>query len=99
MADGKVFSVDEIRQMVLPLLEKYGLRGARLFGSYARGEADAASDIDLLIDGGEFFRRLNVYALAEELRERANKNVDAFELSELSSGSFRDTVLGEAIAL
>ncbi len=30
----------------------YGIKSISLFGSYARGEADDESDIDLLIDKG-----------------------------------------------
>ena len=51
----RVYTIDEIRSMVLPLLERYGMDSASLFGSYARGEADAASDIDVILYGGEDF--------------------------------------------
>lgn len=41
----------------------------------------------------------DVSALAEELRERSGKPVDVYELSELDPGTFRQTVLREAVAL
>jgi len=37
---------------VVPLLKKYRAEKAILFGSYARQDADAASDIDLIVVGG-----------------------------------------------
>jgi len=37
-------------ERALPVLRRYGARRAGLFGSYARGEADAASDLDLLVE-------------------------------------------------
>ena len=43
----RVYSQDEIFAAVLPLLKKYHAERAILFGSYARQEADAASDVDL----------------------------------------------------
>ena len=95
----RVYSLGELRAMVSPLLIKYGLRGARLFGSYARSEATPASDIDILIDGGQNFRPLGVFALAEDLREMSGKSVDVFELSELNEGPFRNNVLREAVTL
>jgi predicted nucleotidyltransferase len=38
------------REEVLPFCAKYGARNVRAFGSVARGEADAESDIDLLVE-------------------------------------------------
>ena len=45
-----VFTIEEIKKRIEPIAKKYGLRAVYVFGSYARGEADAESDIDLLID-------------------------------------------------
>ncbi len=43
------------------LMEKYRIDEARLFGSYARGEATAESDIDLLLIGGQGFRPTDLH--------------------------------------
>lgn len=85
--------------MIKPLLKQYGLQSASLFGSYARGEADESSDIDVVVYGGEGFRPLNVFGFAEDLRRSSGKSVDAFEICELDEGPFRDAVLSEAIAV
>ncbi len=98
MNGGVVYSTNELRGLIVPLVRKYGLRGACLFGSYAGG-ADASSDIDVLLDGGVGFRRLSVYALSEDPRASSGKDVDVYELSELDPGEFRDAVLREAVAL
>ena len=45
----QIYSQDEIFAAVLPLLKKYHAEKAILFGSYARQNADAASDIDQYI--------------------------------------------------
>lgn len=42
--------------LVRPLAKKYYVKEIYLFGSYARGEADAQSDLDFLIFGGDGFR-------------------------------------------
>ena len=49
----KIYTVDEIRKIVVPIAVKHGVAALYLFGSYARGEAAADSDIDFLMDGGE----------------------------------------------
>ncbi len=48
-----IYSQDEIFAAVLPLLKKYHAEKAILFGSYARQDADAASDIDLIVVRGQ----------------------------------------------
>ncbi len=40
----------EKREEILRICAKYGARNVRVFGSVARGEADATSDIDLLVE-------------------------------------------------
>lgn len=94
-----ILKVEDIRAMVVPLLEKYDMRSASLFGSYARNEADENSDIDLLLEGNPGFRPLNVFGVAEDLFRLSGKRVDVFEISELDEGEFRDRVLREAIRL
>ena len=47
---NKVYTIDEIRAKAVPIAKKYGVKKLSLFGSYARGEADAQSDVDFLID-------------------------------------------------
>ena len=45
-----VYTLEEISRRVRPVAEKYNLKAVYVFGSYARGEADEDSDVDLLID-------------------------------------------------
>ncbi len=94
-----VYTKEELRSMILPLLTKYGMASASLFGSYARGEADATSDIDLLLIGEKGFRPLGVFGMAEDLHRISGKAVDVYEISELDEGPFRDAVLREAVQL
>ena len=46
---GKLYTIDEIREKVKPVAERYGIEKVLLFGSYARGEATENSDVDLFI--------------------------------------------------
>ncbi len=52
----------EIEQVIRELLHKYHAEYALLFGSYARGEATAASDIDVIVVGGANFRPRDIFA-------------------------------------
>ena len=51
--EDRVYSIDEIREKVVPIAEAYGVERVFLFGSYAQGKATADSDIDLRVDKGK----------------------------------------------
>ena len=42
-----VYTIKEIKNIIKPIFNKYGINDIYLFGSYARGEAKASSDIDI----------------------------------------------------
>ena len=65
-------------------VKKYGVEKLYLFGSYARGDAHAGSDLDFLVFGGESFKLTTIFAFAEELREVLKKDVDVFEINEIN---------------
>lgn len=48
-----MLTIEEIKKAVTPICERYGVERLSLFGSYARGEADDLSDVDLLVDRGK----------------------------------------------
>lgn len=48
-----MFTIEEIREKVIPIAKKYDVKKISLFGSYARGEADEKSDVDFLFNGGD----------------------------------------------
>lgn len=64
--------LDIIRQFfsTKPVLKAY------LFGSYARGEADAESDVDLLVDIDYEQFSMSFFSLPELLAEALGKKVD-----------------------
>ncbi len=97
---GRVYTKDEIFNMVLPLLKKYHAESAILFGSYARQEADGDSDIDLVVIGGPQFDPTDVFCLADELYRLTGKQVDVYELCELNTGTeFYDTIFSEGVRI
>lgn len=90
----------DIENSIKELLARYNAEYALLFGSYARGEETDESDIDVLIFGGENFKKSNIFAFAEELRKMTGKNVDAFEICEVDrSTPFYDSVIKEGIKI
>lgn len=103
-----VYSIEEIRQKILPVALQYRLHTVYLFGSYARGEAQADSDIDLLVDlsGTDIKGMFALSALFIALEEALQKPVDLVTVSALmqtpqmpSEEDFRNTVMRERIEL
>ena len=96
----RVYTQDEVFTAVRRLLKRYHAERAILFGSYARQEADASSDIDLIVIGGIKFDPTDVFCIAEELYRTLGKPVDVYELRELNAGSaFYDTVMAEGVQI
>lgn len=44
------YTIEEIKRRITPVAQQYRLAAVYLFGSYARGDATAESDVDLLVD-------------------------------------------------
>ena len=80
-----VYTESDIKQRVAPVARKYGLRAVYLFGSYARGEATEASDIDLLIDttGTAIKSLLQLAEVYCALETALGKPVDVITISSL----------------
>lgn len=85
--ETEILTMEKIREIVKPIAEKYNVEAIYLFGSYARGEATAKSDLDFLVLGGSLFKKVLIFALAEELRAAFAKDVDVFEIREINQES------------
>ena len=103
-----IYTIDEIRQIVTPIAEKYRLPAIYLFGSYARGTANEHSDVDLLVDttGTQLRSLLTLGALYNDLEEALGKRIDLITMSALrqrvqmpSEETFRDIVWKEKVSL
>ena len=74
----------EIEQVIRELLHKY----------------HAASDIDVIVVGGANFRPRDIFAFGEELRQRTQKDVDAFEIREVNTGTpFYESIMREGVKI
>ena len=73
-----IYTFEEIKAITKPIFEKYQIKKAYLFGSYARGEATTESDIDTMIakKDSKITTLVNLTEFETELQEKLNKNVD-----------------------
>ena len=89
------------RDEILRIAAAHGASNVRVFGSVARGEADARSDVDLLVDvstgseGFAYFGRLE--DLRHALAGLLGREVDVVDSAGLRQ--MRERVLREAVPL
>jgi predicted nucleotidyltransferase len=95
-------SLDELlqtkREDILRTANRHGAFNVRVFGSVARGEADAESDIDLLVDMEPGRSLLDLSGLLIDLEDMLGCNVDVVTERGLRD-RIRERVLKEAVAL
>jgi predicted nucleotidyltransferase len=99
-----VYTIDEIKERIRPVAEKYNLPAVYLFGSYARGEADEKSDIDLMIDrnGADFSKPFAYFGLFDDFEESLSKEIDMITTIALKNSDnyqFRNAVEKERVQI
>lgn len=94
------YTLEVIRHKVTPLAQKYGVKSLALFGSYARGEADVNSDVDILIDcgNGRIIGMLTYLSFVNELESVLKCHVDVVT-SGISDKEFLSAIKKEGILL
>jgi len=94
------YTIEEIRQRITPIAKRYGVKRVSLFGSYARNEARAKSDVDLLVDDPERkVRGLEMGGLYGDLEEALEAKVDLVMTRTLGDDKFSKRVLKDEILL
>jgi len=86
------------RDEILQLAARHGASNVRVFGSVARGDFDAGSDVDLLVDVEKGRSLIDLGVLLEDLRGLLRCEVDIVTEKGLRA-RIRDRVLKEAVSL
>ena len=85
---AKRYSVEELKEIIAPIAEKYHISKVYLFGSFARGDYNELSDVDLRIEKGELKGMFALCGFYTEVEEALQLKVDV-----LTTGSLEDTFL------
>jgi len=64
---------------IIPILKKYGVKKASLFGSIVRGDVHKNSDVDILVDIPEEKSLFEVMDIQFELEKALGRKVDLVE--------------------
>ena len=95
---NKIYSIEEIRNIVTPIARKYGVDKVYLFGSYARGEATAFSDLDFRIERGTLRGLFALGGMYCDLEDKFKKKLDLLTTASLDE-SFLKSIRNEEVLI
>ena len=93
-----IYTVQEIQSRVMPVAQKYGIKAVFLFGSYAKGLADANSDVDLKIEKGSLRSLFQLCGFRLAVEDALKLPVDLVT-SDSSDKSFLDMIQKDEVVL
>jgi len=83
---------------IIPILKKYGVSRASLFGSVVRGEENDESDIDILVEIPKDMSYFEMLDIKFELEDKLKKKVDLIEY-DLIKPRLKQYILKEQIKI
>ncbi|OGI59782.1 hypothetical protein A2814_00325 [Candidatus Nomurabacteria bacterium RIFCSPHIGHO2_01_FULL_38_19] len=69
-------TLEELKYKTESVFDKYPIKYAGVFGSFARGEEKSDSDVDIMIDYYRPFSLLDLIGLENNLKDLLQKKVD-----------------------
>jgi predicted nucleotidyltransferase len=90
--------IARIKRKIMPILKRYGVIKAALFGSVVRGDERKDSDIDILVDIEKDIGLLEFIGLKQDLEDALGHPVDLVEYGTIKP-LLRDRILSEQVVL
>lgn len=83
----KIYTLEDIKEMLKEVLINTDVEKAILFGSYAKNKPTKQSDIDILIDSNGKIKGLKYFAIIDLIKQKFDKDVDVIERTEIDKNS------------
>ena len=83
----KIYTIEEIKQILNEILKDQPVYQVILFGSYAKKEATKKSDVDLIIDTNSELKGFALLKLICMIQEKMQKEIDGYEKYEIIANS------------
>lgn len=94
MKSNMKLDIEKIKQLILPVLQRYGVSKAALFGSTARNQMRPDSDVDILVQIDKDISLLDFVGLKIDLEQELHRNVDVVEYDTIKP-FLRESILKE----
>ena len=95
----EVLTIKEIKNRIKPIMLRNNVKDVYLFGSYARGEANSDSDVDIYCDSGDIDTLFKEVDFCEELKQALNKEVDVVTIDSKMDDYFKKQLDEDKIKL
>lgn len=80
-----VYTIEQIRNLLIPVFHRNQVKKAVLFGSYSKGKATEKSDVDIWVDSG--LHGLSFFGLLEDVCQVMECDVDLIDRADVIPGS------------
>ena len=94
-----ILTIKQIKERIKPVMERHSIQNVYLFGSYARGEANSNSDVDIYCDSGDVDTLFKAVAFNDELEEALGKKVDVITIGSRMHDFFRQQLEEDMIKI
>lgn len=94
---ARTYTIDEIKNITVPVAKQYGVEKVALFGSCAKGKQNETSDIDLIIKKGNLKGYFAFCGFVNALEERFGTHVDVLTYNALEKSMIKDSVKDEVV--
>jgi hypothetical protein len=94
----KTMTIEEIKERIIPILGRSGIKKAAIFGSLAKGEVKPDSDVDILVEIKSDMSLLDFIGIKIELEEALKMKVDLVEYDTIKP-LIREKILSEQVAI
>lgn len=69
-------NIEQLKKLAVPVLQRYGVKRAGLFGSWARGDMTGVSDVDILVETEQNMSLFEFTHLKNELEDVLGRKID-----------------------
>ena len=91
-------SIAVLKRKIIPILNRYGVKKAGLFGSCVRGELREDSDIDILVELASDLSLLDFIKIKLDLEDTLGRRIDLVEYSTIKP-RLKERILKEQLAI
>ena len=81
----KIYTIEELKEKLMPIFRSHNVKKALVFGSYGKGCALKDSDVDIYVDSN--LHGLAFIELVEDIRDELKKDVDVIDARHVDKGT------------
>lgn len=89
-----IYSINEIKSIIFPIVSLYDIEKIYLFGSYAKNKATSTSDIDFYVEKYKYRKFYSLATLYSDLEDAFGKKIDIITDTSIETNKTKSDVAG-----